>query len=96
MKSVDNELYSELSQAHLVIFKGDLNYRKLTGDLNWDYSTSFEHSLRGFHPAPLVTLRTLKCDTVVGLNDGQMGEQTSTDWMLDGSRAVIQFSSTID
>lgn len=40
-------LYADLAKAHLVIFKGDLNYRKLLGDFNWDFGTTFEEVLRG-------------------------------------------------
>lgn len=47
MKTVKPELYDKLSEAHLIIFKGDLNYRKLLGDFNWPFNTPFETTLRG-------------------------------------------------
>lgn len=50
MAEVQPALYERLSQAQLVIFKGDLNYRKLLGDFNWDYTESFVTCLRGKFP----------------------------------------------
>lgn len=47
MAEVRPKLYADLGEAHLVIFKGDLNYRKLLGDFNWDFGTAFEEVLRG-------------------------------------------------
>ena len=59
MATAAPELYEELSDSKLVIFKGDLNYRKLVGDLDWPVQTSLSKALRGFRPAPLVALRTV-------------------------------------
>jgi len=94
MKSRSPDLYDDLSQSKLLIFKGDLNYRKLLGDLDWPSHTPFAHSLRGFGPAPLMALRTLKADLVTGLREGQAQETGSQDpeWMTNGSWAVIAFS----
>jgi len=97
MKSAAPDLYSDLSTSDLVIFKGDLNYRKLVSDRAWPTTTSFATALCGFNPAPLCCLRTLKCDLAVGLLEGQ-AESTraqDADWMITGSYAVIQFHSTV-
>lgn len=87
------DLYTTLQGADLVLFKGDLNYRKLTGDRDWEHTVSFETALRGFGPAPLCSLRTLKANIQVGLQPGQGEKLTSQDpsWMTSGKYAVIQF-----
>ncbi|CAL4068054.1 unnamed protein product, partial [Meganyctiphanes norvegica] len=92
MSDIDCGLYTELSKASLLIFKGDLNYRKLVGDLDWPCETDFQRSLRGFTPAPLVALRTAKGGPVVGLGRG-VEQQTATqaaDWNTSGEYGMIQ------
>ncbi|XP_026175001.1 damage-control phosphatase ARMT1 [Mastacembelus armatus] len=89
------DLYATLKETDLVFFKGDLNYRKLTGDRDWDHTVGFHAALRGFGPAPLCSLRTLKANVQVGLQPGQ-GEKLTLqdpDWMTNGKYAVIQFHS---
>ncbi|XP_064603602.1 damage-control phosphatase ARMT1-like [Liolophura sinensis] len=92
MRSAD--LYKDLAQADAILLKGDLNYRKLVGDLNWDPATPFDTALRGFHPAPLCSLRALKADVVVGLKPEQAKEVESQDpkWMTNGNWSVICYS----
>jgi hypothetical protein len=46
MRSVQPQLYAALATARLVIFKGDLNYRKLVGDLNWEATVPFRTALQ--------------------------------------------------
>lgn len=96
MKTVAPDLYSDLAGSDLIIFKGDLNYRKLVGDRLWPPTTPFSRSLRGFGPAPLCTLRTVKCDVVTGLEPGKAESVAvvASDWMLTGSYAVIQFANS--
>jgi len=84
------QLYKKLQQSDLLIFKGDLNYRKLVGDLNWPATTPFKDGLQGFNPTKLVALRTLKADVVVGLDDGVENEMPDSDWMITGKYAVVQ------
>lgn len=95
MAEVAPDLYAELSQAYLVFFKGDLNYRKLTADRRWPHTTSYKRALNGFLPAPLVSLRTLKAEVVVGLQPGQAekAEEQNKEWLSSGHFAVIQMAT---
>jgi damage-control phosphatase, subfamily III len=89
------ELCSELSDSCLLIFKGDLHYRKLASDASWPPTTSFADALLGFGPAPLVSLRTLKADVIAGLAQGQAERLDAIDkrWQVNGRWAVLQFSA---
>ena len=93
MKKEHPELYDQLSKSQLLMFKGDLNYRKLGADLQWPLTTDFETFLRGFYPAPLVALRTIKAEIVCGLPCGKEEElfKKAEDWMYSGDYAVVQF-----
>ena len=92
MKAVAPDLYTSLSNALLVVFKGDLNYRKLLADRNWSYSDTFSSALQGFYPTNIVALRTLKADLVAGLPVGAAGRASieNENWMITGQYAVIQ------
>lgn len=97
MDTVDPLLYGKLSEAKLAIFKGDLNYRKLFGEKNWDPTTPVEVALEGFHPTKLCTLRTLKADIICGLREGAAAETEAKDqdWMTTGKYGVIQFCDRV-
>ena len=60
------ELRRDLAQSSLVFIKGDANYRRLVGDCDWGKTSSFADICGYFH-APFVTLRTLKSEVIVGL-----------------------------
>ena len=94
MSAVDPDLYNDLSNDKLVVFKGDLNYRKLVGDLNWETTARFSDALQGFHPSNVLAIRTAKADVMVGLEDGVAETVTCQDptWMLTGQWGVIQFA----
>ncbi|PIS54328.1 hypothetical protein CJI97_004030 [Candidozyma auris] len=98
------DLYEELGKSNLIIFKGDLNYRKLTGDLNWDTTTPFTEAIQDLASSrlPVLSLRTCKADVVVGLPKGvneklieeykKMGNEVGEFWTASGKWAVISFS----
>ncbi|NQT90244.1 MAG: protein-glutamate O-methyltransferase family protein [Candidatus Omnitrophica bacterium] len=84
-------LIEELAKSDFVIIKGDLNYRRLFGDLQWDPDTPLSIAA-GYFPAPFLVLRTLKSDIAVNLRTGQAEVLEKEDplWLSNGKRAVAQ------
>ncbi len=89
-----------LESSNLLIFKGDLNYRKLTGDFdNGDHTVPLEKLLApltkvvGSRRLPLLALRTCKSGTVVGLEQGKSQELDMVDagWRENGKFGMVQF-----
>ncbi|KAL8719664.1 MAG: hypothetical protein Q9225_003361 [Loekoesia sp. 1 TL-2023] len=97
-------LYEDLRESELVIFKGDLNYRKLAGDAMWPTTTPFDIAIGPMGSGSgirALVLRTCKADTVVGLPEGEDERLKSMDsggedsgarkWAWSGKWAVVQF-----
>lgn len=97
-------LYEDLKESELVIFKGDLNYRKLTADAMWEPTTPFSTAIGSMGPGSgirTLALRTCKADVVVGLPEGEderlkfaeggRGDSGSRKWAWSGKWAVVQF-----
>ncbi|KAK8846563.1 hypothetical protein IAR55_005649 [Kwoniella newhampshirensis] len=83
------EVLEELQRSDLVIFKGDLNYRKLLGDAWWPTTTPFEESLGPLAgKITLLSLRTNKADTIAGLDEGiaERLDKEAPDWRVSGKR----------
>lgn len=85
------DLADDLAAASLVIVKGDLNYRRLVGDRRWEPTTPLA-TVTDYIPAPILALRTLKSDVVVGLDAGTVSslDILSPTWRTAGTHAVIQ------
>lgn len=101
MPKLAPELFADLQESSLVIFKGDLNYRKLVGDGAWDPTTSFVKAIGPLGSASglrVLALRTCKGDTVVGLPKGkdeelrekQGGDTRARKWAWSGKWAVVE------
>lgn len=99
------ELYKYFQDSTLVIVKGDLNYRKLTGDRQWPKTTPFVDAIDQLATSNIhiLALRTCKADVCVGLPDGleeklienwkNQGNEVGELWCSSGKWAVISYSS---
>jgi uncharacterized protein with ATP-grasp and redox domains len=85
-------LSEQLAQADLVLAKGDVNYRRLTDDAHWPFTTRME-DITAYFPASFAVIRTLKGEILVGLKPGQAEALSSEDptWLINGKRGVIHF-----
>lgn len=86
-------LRNAFDSALLVILKGDANYRRAVGDGLWQTDMPFPQVMN-YLTAPVLCLRTLKSDPLVGLPslDIEQGlNQTDSNWRTNGKRGVIQF-----
>ena len=89
---IPSDLRVEFARADLVIAKGDLNYRRLVGDVECDPTIAFEDACRYF-PSRLSALRMLKSDVVLGVQHEVVSQLDSTGrkWRTDGRAGLIQF-----
>jgi hypothetical protein len=81
------DLAGELGTG-LTIFKGDLNYRRLVGDRDWDPTGSFQDAV-AYLPGPAVALRTLKSEVVLGVALDRL-PTLEPGWRISGDHALIQ------
>ncbi|MCJ1478699.1 hypothetical protein MMC13_007380 [Lambiella insularis] len=104
LPKLEPRLFEDLKESELVVFKGDLNYRKLTGDDMWDPTTPFSEAIGSMGIGSgirTLALRTCKADVVVGLpahederlraGEGGGGDSGARKWAWSGKWAVIQF-----
>jgi len=84
------DLAETLGQADLLVFKGDVNYRRLLDDRHWPPTTPMK-ACASYMPAPFCVLRTLKGELIVGLREGQAEAlaERDADWLINGQRGVI-------
>jgi uncharacterized protein with ATP-grasp and redox domains len=84
-------LRESLASATIVVLKGDANYRRLIGDALWPPATPLAEAC-AFLPAPVVCLRTMKSDPILGLPEGlaERLDAAYPSWRIDGKRGVMQ------
>jgi len=97
------DLFLHLANSDLVLFKGDLNHRKLTYDCAAPASTPFDVAIGSMANAagapPVASLRTIKSDVVVGFGDegdatAEKLDKEEPGWKISGKyvRAFLRFS----
>lgn len=103
MPTVAPDLYQELKASLLVIFKGDLNYRKLAKDGLWPHTTPFKDAIGPLGAGSglkVLALRTNKSDVCVGIDSLRKVKDLNEEapdgaWVRNGKYAVISFSDGI-
>jgi len=85
------QLASTLCESDLVLFKGDVNYRRLLSDRKWSFETCMEDIVT-YMPVSLALLRTMKSEIVVDIHEKRYEALTSSDpeWMVNGERGIIR------
>ncbi|WP_250562038.1 damage-control phosphatase ARMT1 family protein [Sphaerisporangium fuscum] len=85
------DLRDDFASASVTITKGDLNYRRLTGDLMWPATTPFPQ-VTAYFPGPVVALRTLKSDVLTGVPERTLAalDADGAPWRTTGTHAMIQ------
>lgn len=102
LKEADSDLYKELTKSSLIIVKGDLNYRRLVEDKNWNYDESFIKLTENvFGDVPILAPRVIKSDVLVGVSSAMYHLAKSTEsvnssiensFKANGKWSVIHFN----
>jgi hypothetical protein len=84
-------LEKTLQGGRLAIVKGDANYRRMVGDTIWPPETPLAAATTQF-PCPILALRTLKSDPLMGLPAGLAARLDALDdqWRINGRRGILQ------
>merc|ERR1711862_476699 len=94
MWNIPDALRKDMSQSLFAVIKGDANYRRLLGDLEWDFTNdSFQNVVGDYFPCHVIALRTLKAMLGCGMNSEKVERAKNIDpnWMVNGKFGVIQF-----
>mmetsp|Transcript_8177 Transcript_8177/g.15389 ORF Transcript_8177/g.15389 Transcript_8177/m.15389 type:complete len:502 (+) Transcript_8177:127-1632(+) len=95
MWEMPHDLRNDLKErCDLAFIKGDANYRRLVGDLEWDFSTPFEDVVGHYFPCPVCALRTLKAEVGCGMEKEKVenAKEIDKNWCTNGRFGVVHFS----
>lgn len=75
----------------MTFVKGDANYRRLLGELEWPLETTASDVLN-YWPTPVCALRTFKAEIGVGISPENQARAFKSDnkWMVSGRWGVVQ------
>jgi len=95
LENLAPDLHAQLNKAQLVVFKGDLNYRKLVGDRDWKPTVPFSTALGSVFDRmpPVLALRTIKGGPIVGVEESVVEDverRLGEVWLTSGECGVVQ------
>ncbi|GIF74936.1 damage-control phosphatase ARMT1 family protein [Asanoa siamensis] len=90
-RALPADLSADLAAHGVVVVKGDLNYRRLVGDRDWDPVTPFPVAAADLG-VPVVALRTCKSEVVVGLRQSIVDRLDADEprWRVSGRHGLVQ------
>ena len=77
------------NEIGIIIIKGDMNYRRLVGDKNYDYFDKIEDKVE-YIEQPLLILRSLKSNVIVGVEEFALNS-VKPNWKTSGEYGIIHF-----
>jgi uncharacterized protein with ATP-grasp and redox domains len=88
--NMPEDIKADLAASDLLVFKGDLNYRRLIEDRYWDWTTDTRKLVEYLHNNILI-IRILKSEIQAGLNNAVVPSYENTEWMYNGKYGMIEF-----
>ena len=88
-RNMPDHIRIHIDESDLIIFKGDLNYRKLLGDRHWDYSAKTA-DITGYMKKNILIIRILKSELMTGLSPDKIPDRHNKAWMYNGENGIIQ------
>ena len=92
-KDMPFTLAKKIFNSDLVIFKGDLNYRRLIGDYKWEYTADY-FELTKYINSPILIIRTIKSNLLVGCDQKQI-KNLDFDILPFGKYGIIEFLKNV-
>ena len=86
--SIPGRIKKTFAESDLVVFKGDLNYRKLVEDRHWSFSMDTAELVKHMGRNCLI-IRILKSELITGL--ANVPDTANTEWMYNSKYGIIQF-----